>query len=142
MQDQNLYHLHNKPELGEEFIKYLISEREKEGANQLSNNDSLVKVTTEQVIPEKIRKSLKPIGSIAGEYHLTNAVKEMKFFKFEDSVSVPGQIITLKYTPTGEYQGVCSAEYSHTGKILPIRNINLWVWVHQIDINRKIRENY
>lgn len=140
MQDQNLYHLHLKPELGEEFIKYLTSEWEKEGANQLSNNDSLVKVTTEQLIPDKIKKYLDPIGSIAGEYHLTSAVKEMNSFKFEDSVAVPGQIITLKYTPTGEYQGMWSAEYSHTGKILPIQNITLWVWVHQRDINRKIHE--
>ncbi|MHB8102629.1 MAG: hypothetical protein ACYDEF_10760 [Methanosarcina sp.] len=140
MQDQNLYHLHNKPELSEEFIKYLMSEREKEGANQLPNNDSLVKVTTEQLIPDKIKKSLKLIGSIAGEYRLTLAVQEMGSFGFGDSVSVPGQTITVKYAPTGQYKGVWSAEYSHTGKILPIQNITLWVWVHQRDINRKLHE--
>jgi hypothetical protein len=137
MQDQNLYHLHLKPELGEEFKKYLMSEREKEGSNQLQD---VVTIAIKQVIPEKVRNYIKPIVDIAGEYRFTLAVQEMGSFEFVDSLSVPGQLITLKYTPTGEYKGIWSAEYSHTGKILPIQNINLWVWVHQKDINRKIRE--
>lgn len=67
----------------------------------------------------------------------------MQGFEFEDSITVSGQTIILKYTQTGQYtdQGFWSAEYSHTGKVLPIQNINLWVWLHQRDINRKISKS-
>jgi hypothetical protein len=142
MQDQKLYHLHLKPELSREFIEYLIREREKEGANQLSDNNNLIKITTEQIIPENIKKYLTPLNSCTDEYRFTTSVKRMGSFKFEDSIAVSGQTITLKYTQTGQYidQGEWSVGYSHIGKILPINNIALWAWVHQRDINRRINE--
>jgi hypothetical protein len=142
MQDQKLYHLHLKPELNREFIEYLIREREKEGANQLFDNNNLIKITTEQIIPENIKKYLTPLNSCTDEYRFTTTVKRMGSFKFEDSMAVPGQTITLKYTQTGQYidQGEWSVGYSHVGKILPINNIALWSWVHQRDINRRINE--
>jgi hypothetical protein len=149
MQDQKLYHLHHKDELYIEFEKYLVSEWEKEGAllkiddkgvtiNQtpIENNRTEPKM----IVPDEIRKYLELITSVSGEYRFTVSVQRMKIFEFVDSVAVPGQIITLKYTPTSEYKGEWSAEFSHTGKILPISNIKLWVWNHQRDINRRVRE--
>lgn len=149
MQDQQLYHLHNKPELGEEFIKYLINEWEKEGAilEFDKERETITRLSAENmqiehkmIVSDRARQIIKLVDDIAGEYRFVETVKIMNCFEFVDSVAVPGQLITLKYTPTGEYKGEWSAEYSHTEKILSISNIELWAWIHQRDINRVVRE--
>jgi|NGEPerStandDraft_6_1074524.scaffolds.fasta_scaffold09867_2 hypothetical protein len=149
MQDQKLYNLHHKPELGDEFRKYLISEWEKEGAVLEFDKEkqTIIRLPAEKkqieekmIVSDRARQIIKPVVDVSGEYRFIETVKIMNCFEFEDSVAVPGQIITLKYTPTGEYKGVWSAEYSNNGNVLPISNIKLWVWVHQRDINRKIHE--
>jgi len=61
-------------------------------------------------------RSITP--SMAGEYRLVMAVQKIHSFEFVDSLSIPGQIVTLKYTPTGEYNGAWSAEYSYTGPVV------------------------
>lgn len=149
MQDQNLYHLHHKPELGEEFRKYLVSEWEKEGAVLEFDKERKIitrlpaeskQIEQKMIVSDRARQIIKPVADIAGEYRFTETVKIMNCFEFVDSVAVPGQLITLKYTPTGEYKGEWSAEYSHTGKVLPISNVKLWAWIHQRDINQEVRE--
>ena len=149
MQDQQLYHLHNKPELGEEFRKYLISEWGKEGAilEFDKEREPITRLPAENkqiehkmIVSDRAREIIKLVDDIAGEYRFVETVKIMNCFEFVDSVAVPGQLITLKYTPTGEYKGIWSAEYSHTGNVLSISNIKLWVWIHQRDINRVVRK--
>lgn len=149
MQDQKLYHLHHKPELGREFAKYLISEWENEGAvlEYDKENHEIIRLAIEDkqlepkmIVSDRARSIIEPVIDVSGEYRFVETVKIMNCFEFVDSVAVPGQLITLKYTPTGEYKGIWSAEYSHTGKVLPISNIELWAWIHQRDINKVIRE--
>lgn len=149
MQDQQLYHLHHKDELGEEFRKYLTECWEKEGAvlefdiekGTINRQPAEHKqIEHKMIVSDRAREIIEPVIDVCGEYRFTETVKIMNCFEFVDSAAVPGQIITLKYTQTGEYKGEWSAEYSHTGKVLPISNIKLWVWIHQLDINQVVRE--
>jgi hypothetical protein len=153
MQDQNLCHLHHKPELGDEFRKYLISQWKKEGAvldfdkEQMKINHQPAKIKAVErgmIISEKKRNYLEPIkdNHQSGDFKFIFAVQDLQFFEFVDTVAVPGQLITLRYKQTGAYkdQGIWTAEYSETGETLPVSNINLWIWIHQRSISAKIRE--